>query len=46
MKGVGLFYGRVGWILGGGGTDSGSVAYSCRKVGYILEGRFWERHFI
>ena len=29
-----------------GGIDSGSVAYSCRKVGYILEGRFWERHFI
>ena len=43
-----------GYIPGGrgrfweGGIDSGSIAYSCRKRGYILErwGRLWEPHLI
>ena len=44
-----LWEGRIskerGYILGGrdrfweGRIDSGSVTYSCRKGGYILEGR-------
>ena len=42
------------YILGGrgrfweGGIDSGRIAYSCRKGGYILErwGRFWEPQLI
>ena len=37
-----------GGIFWEGGVDCGSIAYSCRKGGYILErsGRFWEPHLI
>ena len=40
--------GEEGGIFWLGGIDSGSAAYSCKKEGYILEGRgrFWERHCI
>ena len=47
-KGGGIFW--EGGVDSGrdGGIDSRSIAYSCRKGGYILErwGRFWEPHLI
>ena len=47
-KGGGEYSGRAGLILGGWDRLFLSVAYSCRKREYILEGNaiFWERHFI
>ena len=36
---------KVGGIFWDGGVDSGSVANSCRKGGYIVgeRGKYWER---
>ena len=42
--------GRIsqGGIFWEGGVHTESIAYSCRKGGYILErwGKFWEPHLI